>query len=42
MIIFGVLLMIIGFVMGIPLVGAIGVIVFGLVLWLLGVLGHVV
>ena len=44
MIILGVLLLIIGFVTGIPIVWSIGVIVLvvGLVLWLLGALGHAV
>ena len=44
MIIFGILLLIIGFVTGIPIVWSIGVIVLvvGLVLWLLGALGHAV
>jgi hypothetical protein len=43
-IIFGILLLIIGFVTGIPIVWSIGVIVLvvGLVLWLLGALGHAV
>ncbi len=44
MIIFGVLLLIIGFVTGIPVVWSIGmiVLVIGLILWLLGALGHAV
>jgi hypothetical protein len=44
MIILGILLLIIGFVTGIPIVWSIGVIVLvvGLVLWLLGALGHAV
>jgi hypothetical protein len=43
-IILGILLLIIGFVTGIPIVWSIGVIVLvvGLVLWLLGALGHAV
>ena len=42
MIILGILLLIIGFVAGIAIVWSIGVIVLvvGLVLWLLGALGH--
>ncbi len=44
MIVLGILLLIIGFVTGIPIVWSIGVIVLvvGLILWLLGVLGHAV
>ena len=44
MIILGVLLLIIGFVTGVPIVWSIGMIVLvvGLVLWLLGALGHAV
>ncbi len=44
MIIFGILLLIIGFVTGIPIVWSIGVIVVvvGLILALLGALGHAV
>ena len=44
MIIFGIVLLIIGFVMGIAIVWTIGVIVrvVGLILWLLGALGHAV
>jgi hypothetical protein len=44
MIIFGVILLIIGALTGIPLVWSIGVIVLvvGLVLWLLGAMGHAV
>jgi hypothetical protein len=44
MIIFGIVLLIIGFVMGIAIVWTIGVIVLvvGLILWLLGALGHAV
>ena len=44
MTILGILLLIIGFVTGIPIVWSIGVIVLvvGLVLWLLGALGHAV
>ena len=44
MIILGILLLIIGFVTGIPFVWSIGmvVLVVGLVLWLLGALGHAV
>lgn len=44
MIIFGILLLIIGFVTGIAIVWSIGaiVLVIGLVLWLLGALGHAV
>ena len=44
MIILGILLLIIGFVTGIAIVWSIGaiVLVIGLVLWLLGALGHAV
>lgn len=44
MIIFGLILLLIGFVTGIAIVWTIGVIVLvvGLVLWLLGALGHAV
>ena len=44
MIVLGVILLIIGFVTGIPFVWTIGVLVFvvGLVLWLLGAMGHAV
>ena len=44
MIIFGVVLLIIGFITGIAIVWTIGtiVLVVGLVLWLLGTLGHAV
>ena len=44
MIILGIILLVIGFVTGIPIVWSIGLIVFviGLVLWLLGALGHAV
>ena len=44
MIILGILLLIIGFLTGIPIVWSIGVIVLviGLVLWLLGALGHAI
>jgi Family of unknown function (DUF6131) len=44
MIILGVLLLIIGFVTGVPIVWSIGMIVLvvGLALWLLGALGHAV
>ena len=44
MIIFGLILLLIGFVTGIAIVWTIGVIVLviGLVLWLLGTLGHAV
>jgi hypothetical protein len=44
MIIFGIVLLIIGFVTGIAIVWTIGVIVLvvGLILWLLGALGHAV
>jgi len=44
MIIFGVVLLIIGFVTGIPLIWSIGVVlvIVGLVLWLLGAMGHAV
>lgn len=44
MIISGILILIIGFVTGIPIVWSIGVIVLviGLILWLLGALGHAV
>jgi hypothetical protein len=44
MIIFGVVLLIIGFITGIAIVWTIGtiVLVVGLVLWLLGALGHAV
>ncbi len=44
MIIFGLILLIIGFVTGIAIVWTIGVIVLvvGLVLWLLGAMGHAV
>jgi hypothetical protein len=44
MIVLGVILLIIGFVTGVPIVWTIGllVLVVGLVLWLLGALGHAV
>ena len=44
MIILGIILLVIGFVTGIPIVWSIGliVLVIGLVLWLLGTLGHAV
>jgi len=44
MIILGILLLIIGFLTGIPIVWSIGaiVLVIGLVLWLLGAMGHAV
>ena len=44
MIIFGIVLLIIGFITGIAIVWTIGtiVLVVGLVLWLLGALGHAV
>jgi hypothetical protein len=44
MIILGIVLLVIGFVTGIPIVWSIGVIVLvvGLVLWILGALGHAV
>jgi len=44
MIIFGIVLLIIGFVTGIAIVWTIGVIVLvvGLILWVLGALGHAV
>lgn len=44
MIIFGVIILIIGFITGIAIVWTIGtiVLVVGLVLWLLGALGHAV
>ena len=44
MIILGIILLVIGFVTGIPIVWSIGliVLVIGLVLWLLGALGHAV
>ena len=44
MIILGIVLLVIGFVTGIPIVWSIGliVLVIGLVLWLLGALGHAV
>lgn len=44
MIILGVVLMLIGFIAGIPILWTIGIIVLivGLVLWLLGTLGHAV
>jgi hypothetical protein len=44
MVTFGIILMIIGFIAGIPVVWSIGVIVLvvGLVLWLLGSMGHAV
>lgn len=44
MIVLGVILLIIGFVTGIPIVWTIGMIVLvvGLVLWLLGAMGHAV
>ena len=44
MIILGILLLIVGFVAAIPVVWSIGVIVLviGLVLWILGALGHAV
>jgi hypothetical protein len=43
-VIFGVAFLVIGFVTGIPIVWTIGVIVLavGLILWLLGALGHAV
>ncbi len=44
MIILGIILLVIGFVTGIPIVWSIGliVLVIGLVFWLLGALGHAV
>lgn len=44
MIIFGAILMIIGFVAGIPILWTIGIIVLliGLVLWVLGTAGHAI
>jgi hypothetical protein len=44
MIILGIVLLVIGFVTGIPIVWSIGVValVIGLILWLLGALGHAV
>lgn len=44
MIIFGVVLMLIGFLLGVPLLWSVGVIVaiIGLVLWLMGTMGHMV
>ena len=44
MIIFGLILLLIGFVTGVPIVWTIGMIVLvvGLVLWLLGAMGHAV
>ena len=44
MIIFGLILMLIGFIMGIAVLWSIGVIVLivGLVLWILGAMGHAV
>ena len=44
MIVLGVILLIIGFVTGVPIVWTIGllVLVVGLILWLLGALGHAV
>lgn len=44
MVIFGLIILVIGFVTGIPIVWTIGMIVLvvGLVLWLLGAMGHAV
>ena len=44
MVIFGLIILLIGFVTGIPIVWTIGkvVLVVGLVLWLLGTMGHAV
>jgi hypothetical protein len=44
MVILGLVILIIGFVTGIPIVWTIGMVVFvvGLVLWLLGAMGHAV
>ena len=44
MIILGIVLLVIGFITGIPIVWSIGmiVLVIGLILWLLGALGHAV
>jgi hypothetical protein len=44
MVFFGVILLIIGFVTGIPILWTIGMLVFvvGLVLWILGAMGHAV
>ena len=44
MIVFGLLLLIIGFITGIPILWSLGVIslVVGLVLWVLGSLGHAI
>jgi hypothetical protein len=44
MVLFGVVLMIIGLLLGVPVLWSLGVIVLiiGLVLWLLGALGHAV
>jgi hypothetical protein len=44
MVLFGIVLMIIGLLLGVPVLWSLGVIVLivGLVLWLLGALGHAV
>jgi hypothetical protein len=44
MVLFGIVLMIIGLLLGVPVLWSLGVIVLiiGLVLWLLGTLGHAV
>jgi hypothetical protein len=44
MIVFGVVLMLIGFLLGIPVLWSIGVIllIIGLVFWILGAVGHAV
>ncbi|MGD0692629.1 MAG: DUF6131 family protein [Acidimicrobiales bacterium] len=44
MVIFGLIILLIGFVTGIPIVWTVGMIVLvvGLVLWLLGTMGHAV
>jgi len=44
MIIFGIILLVIGFITGIPIIWTIGVIlcVIGVILWILGALGHAV
>lgn len=44
MIIFGVVLMLIGFILGVPILWTIGVIVLivGIALWLMGTMGHMV
>ncbi|MBW4078363.1 MAG: hypothetical protein HIU84_07620 [Acidobacteria bacterium] len=44
MIIFGAVLMLIGFILGVPILWSIGVIVLiiGIVLWIMGTMGHMV